>query len=97
MLILQRRAGESLVIGENITVTVVSIDGARVRLAIDAPSDIPILRSELIKATAANRDSAMAEESAAAELANLLGGVLEHSREGNSQPPGKNMKRRDNR
>ena len=34
MLILQRRAGESLVIGENITVSVVSVDGLRVRLAI---------------------------------------------------------------
>ena len=34
MLILQRRAGESLLIGEDITVSVVSIDGVRVRLAI---------------------------------------------------------------
>lgn len=75
MLILQRRAGESLVIGEDITVSVVSIDGVRVRLAISAPDHIPILRSELITATAANRDSAM-EESAPKELLSLLGGVL---------------------
>ena len=34
MLILQRKAGESLLIGEDITVRVVSLDGARVRLAI---------------------------------------------------------------
>lgn len=74
MLILQRRAGESLVIGENITVSVVSVDGMRVRLAITAPEDIPILRSELITATAANRDSAQ-EESAPSELLNLLKGV----------------------
>ena len=40
MLILQRRAGESLVIGENITVSVVSVDGLRVRLAISAPEDV---------------------------------------------------------
>ena len=77
MLILQRKAGESLVIGEDITIRVVSVDGTRVRLAISAPEDVSILRSELITATAANRDSAM-EESAPAELLDLLGGVLDH-------------------
>lgn len=76
MLILQRRAGESLLIGENITVSVVSVDGLRVRLAISAPDDVQILRSELVTAATANRDSAM-EESAPAELLELLGGVLE--------------------
>ena len=80
MLILQRKAGESLVIGDDITVRVVSVDGTRVRLAIDAPGDTPILRSELITARAANRDSAK-EEAAPTELLGLLGGVLDHKRE----------------
>lgn len=83
MLILQRKAGESLLIGEAITVRVVSLDGARVRLAISAPEDVPILRSELVTATAANRDSAM-EEAAPVELLDLLGGVLDR-REGPSR------------
>lgn len=74
MLILQRRAGESLVIGEDITVSVVSVDGMRVRLAISAPENVPILRSELITATAANRDAAM-EETAPSELLDLLGAL----------------------
>ena len=77
MLILQRKAGESLVIGEDITIRVVSVDGMRVRLAISAPEDGPILRSELVIATAANRESAM-EEIPSAELLDLLGGVLDH-------------------
>lgn len=85
MLILQRKAGESLLIGEDITVRVVSVDGTRVRLAIAAPEDVPILRSELVIAAAANRDSAM-EESAPAELLDLLGGVLD-KREGFGAPP----------
>ena len=85
MLILQRKAGESLVIGEDITIRVVSVDGMRVRLAISAPEDVSILRSELVTATAANRDSAM-EEFAPAELLDLLGGVLDHKREGRSAP-----------
>ena len=82
MLILQRKAGESLLIGEDITIRVISVDGTRVRLAISAPEDVPILRSELVTATAANRDSAM-EEAAPAELLDLLGGVLD-KREGAS-------------
>ena len=73
MLILQRKPGESLVIGEDISITVVSVEGGRVRLAISAPQDVPILRSELLDATAANRDSA------AAELLGLLGSNPEHS------------------
>ena len=85
MLILQRKAGESLVIGEDITVRVVSVDGTRVRLAISAPEDVPILRSELVVAATANRDSAM-EEAVPAELLDLLGGVLDHKREERSAP-----------
>ena len=84
MLILQRKAGESLLIGEDITVRVISVDGTRVRLAITAPEDVPILRSELVTAATANRDSAM-EESVPAELLDLLGGVLD-KREGHTAP-----------
>jgi carbon storage regulator len=76
MLILQRKAGQSLVIGDDITVSVLAVEGGRVRLAISAPKDTPILRSELVVATEANRDAAH-EESAPSELLNLLDGVLE--------------------
>ena len=61
MLILQRKTGESLQIGEDITISVVSIDSNRVRLAISAPNDVAILRSELIDAAKTNRDSATEE------------------------------------
>ena len=74
MLILQRRTGESVVIGEDIRVTVVSIEGGRVRLAISAPPEVSILRSELLDAKLANQDSAV-EEAAPAELLGLLGGM----------------------
>ena len=73
MLILQRKPGESVVIGNDISVTVVSVDGGRVRLAISAPQEIPILRSELLAATAANKDSALGE-STPSELLDLFGG-----------------------
>ena len=74
MLILQRRTGESLVIGEDVRISVVSIEGGRVRLAISAPPEVSILRSELLDARLANQDSAV-EESAPAELLGLLGGM----------------------
>lgn len=59
MLILQRRAGESIRIGDNIEITVVATEGGRVRLAISAPNDVSILRSELIVAKETNLDAAM--------------------------------------
>lgn len=47
MLILARRIGESITIGNNITVTVVKIDRGRVTIGIAAPKEEKILRSEL--------------------------------------------------
>jgi carbon storage regulator len=82
MLILQRKAGESLLIGDNISISVVSVGGGRVRLAISAPRDIPILREELVAAAAVNMDSAQ-EEAAPADLLALLGN--DHSNNASSQ------------
>ena len=77
MLILQRKRGETLLIGEDISITVASVDGERVRLAISAPPEVSILRSELVAARAANRDSAK-EESDPKALLDLLDGMTEH-------------------
>ncbi len=51
MLVLSRKAGESLLIGENITVTVVAVEGDRVRLGLEAPSEMRIFRKELLEET----------------------------------------------
>ena len=85
MLILQRRIGESLVIGEDIRVSVVSIEGGRVRLAISAPPEVSILRSELLDAKLANQDSA-AEEAAPTELLGLLGGIPVSKKQEKGEP-----------
>lgn len=47
MLILTRRVGEKVVIGENITVTILSIKGNQVRVGIDAPRDVTVHREEI--------------------------------------------------
>ena len=48
MLVLTRKIGEKIVIGQDITITVVDIGKARVRLGIEAPAGHRILRSELV-------------------------------------------------
>ena len=47
MLVLTRKPGEKVVIGDNISVTVVAIHGNVVRLGLTAPAEIPIRRMEL--------------------------------------------------
>lgn len=47
MLILTRRLGETLTIGDDITVTVLDVRGAQVRLGIDAPPQVPVHREEI--------------------------------------------------
>ena len=47
MLILTRRVGESLMIGDDIKLTVLEITGAQVRLGIDAPTSVPVHRREV--------------------------------------------------
>lgn len=47
MLILTRRVGENLKIGENVTVTVLGVKGNQVRVGIDAPKSVPVHREEI--------------------------------------------------
>lgn len=47
MLVLSRKTGERIVIGDNIIIEVCRISGDKVRIAIEAPRDVPVLRSEL--------------------------------------------------
>jgi len=58
MLALTRKIGERIVIGDNIVVTVVSIKGDSIRLAIEAPKEIKIYRGEIFDAIAAENKQA---------------------------------------
>src|SRR5262245_24902849 len=48
MLVLSRKLGEVIWIGEKIKITVVDIDRGKIRLGIEAPRDVPIYRQELL-------------------------------------------------
>ena len=50
MLVLSRQRDESIIIGDNIVITVVDIRGDKVRLGIQAPTEIPVYRQEVYEA-----------------------------------------------
>ncbi len=88
MLILRRRTGEALLIGENVRITVLDTSDGAVRLAIDAPKEISILRSELVQAMDANRDAAN-EQSRPEDLLPLLGKAPANGKAPQGGPGGK--------
>lgn len=76
MLVLSRRVGERLVIGDDIVVTVIEVRSDGVRLGIDAPRSVAVHRAEVLEAvTAANAAAANAaadDDEAAESLRSLL-------------------------
>jgi carbon storage regulator len=80
VLVLTRRVGESIVIANNIVVTVLEVRGEVVRVGIDAPRDVAVHRQEVFdEVSAANRSAASPSDSDIAALTkdlpgNALGG-----------------------
>ena len=58
MLILTRRVGETLMIGDEVTVTVLGVKGNQVRIGVNAPKDIAVHREELYDRIKREQDSA---------------------------------------
>ena len=57
MLVLSRHRDESIMIGDDIVITVVDIRGDKVRLGIDAPTQIPVHRQEIYDAIQREKDA----------------------------------------
>jgi carbon storage regulator len=73
MLVLSRRVGERLVIGDDIVVTVIEVRSDGVRIGIDAPRHVRVHRAEVLDAlTAANVDAVAADDQTAATLRRLV-------------------------
>ena len=73
MLVIGRKVGEALMIGDHIRINIVSVSGDKVTVAIDAPKEIKILREELVETIQANRESTeKIETSGYANMANLI-------------------------
>lgn len=64
MLVLTRKTNERIVIGDNIRITVVGVRGSHVRLGIEAPPEVTILRDELCRLDASSRSESSRPEEA---------------------------------
>ena len=58
MLILTRKVGETIVINDNIRVTVLSVNGNQIRLGVEAPEDVPVHRQEIHERIKAEAEAA---------------------------------------
>lgn len=67
MLVLTRRQGESIVVGQNIVITVVEIKGGQVRIGISAPRDVQVHRQEIFEQVRAENAAAIASARIARE------------------------------
>ena len=73
MLVLTRRSGESVMIGDDVVITVLEVRGDVVRLGIRAPRDIQVHREEIyLELQAANRLAASPSDNAVLALARML-------------------------
>ena len=58
MLIITRRPGEKVMLGDDVVIEVIEVSGASVRIGIDAPKSVPVYREELWKAVKAENEAA---------------------------------------
>ncbi|MDQ0538587.1 carbon storage regulator [Curtobacterium flaccumfaciens] len=74
MLVLTRKVGERILVGDDIVITVLDSRGDGVRIGIDAPRGVKIQREEVVRAVAeANAEAAAAGDDAEAQLRAVLG------------------------
>ena len=73
MLVLTRKKGERVLIGDDIVITLIDVRGDGVRIGFDAPRGVPIQRAEVLSAvTEANAEAAKTSDSSAEALVGLL-------------------------
>lgn len=56
MLVLSRRIGEEILVGDDVRIRVLDVNGSRVRIGVDAPKEVPVHRAELMSAIREFRD-----------------------------------------
>jgi len=72
VLVLTRKRGERILVGDDIVITILEIKGDAIRIGVDAPSGVRIQRHEVIDAIAAANVAAAGTPDVAADLAALL-------------------------
>lgn len=72
MLILTRKQGEAFLLDDNIEITLLEVSGDKVKIAIDAPKQVKILRKELAEARELNREALLTEHPDLTALKNIM-------------------------
>jgi len=72
MLVLSRKVGDKIYIGDDIVVTITDVQGGNVRIGIDAPKNIDIVRGELLEEVTETNKEALAPNMASDLLKQLL-------------------------
>jgi carbon storage regulator len=68
MLILTRRVGETLMIGNNVTVTVLGVKGNQVRIGVNAPKDVAVHREEIFERIKREEDQSSRSDAPSAKI-----------------------------
>jgi carbon storage regulator len=78
MLVLTRKPNQSIMIGDDIEVSVLSVVGDKVRIGINAPQDIPVFRTEIyVEIQREQGDGSRSDEAVRAEVDDALGRLRE--------------------
>ncbi|MBD3332321.1 carbon storage regulator CsrA [candidate division GN15 bacterium] len=94
MLILTRKLGESITIGDNIKVSVLGIHGRQVRLGIDAPSDVVVHREEVyVRIQEENRKASRSIKEDLFGVVNMIKDKLSSESQEKSKPPEIDLKK----
>ena len=57
MLVISRQPGDSLLIGQDIKITILEVNGDRVKIGIDAPRSVPVMRTEVLDTMRSNLEA----------------------------------------
>ena len=88
MLILTRKLGESITIGDDIKVSVLGIHGRQVRLGIDAPAEVVVHREEVyVRIQAENRRASKSIKNDLLGMMNAIRGKISGKESGETKPP----------
>ena len=80
MLIISRKKNEGVVINGNTEITIIDIQGDKVRLGIEAPAEVKIVRKELLETENINRESAQAKIKPDVKKLKELENILRHKK-----------------
>jgi carbon storage regulator len=86
MLVLSRKADEQIQIGPNITITILKIKGLAVRIGIEAPDDVKVMRTEVVERTAMAEDELSSPRVEDLKRKSRSGSRRNHSGEGLQSP-----------